>query len=394
MIPVGGFGRRLVFLLVAILAGPVRPAGAQTTLAVEGNRSQVSYADATAVSTFSVTPSLEWLAPSASLTASSTFSQFVAGGWTLQGGAGASVFSGRFAGFRGELAAGGIGSTNQDGTGAGEVLGRARIHRFGNSGGAWLGGAVGRGWNGLTWQTDRRADLGLWLRRGGLTLSAIAAPTWLGDSLHFLDANLMMRFVVGPVELYGLGGARQWSQPSGASANYWGSGNAVVWLSQHVALVTAGGSYPTDHAQGLPSGSWFSFGLRFASRRSGRDIPRPVVPRITEAPSAPPNVTDPGLFTPVVPAFEVRSAGAGQRSIRVRAPDARRVELMGDFTQWQVVSLVRLPDGTWSVTLPLAPGTYRMNIRVDGGAWGVPPGLPALSDDFGGVIGVLNIEGT
>jgi hypothetical protein len=105
-------------------------------------------------------------------------------------------------------------------------------------------------------------------------------------------------------------------------------------------------------------------------------------------------VTDPRLFTPVVPAFEVRSAGGGQRSIRVRAPDARRVELMGDFTQWQVVSLVRLPDGTWSVTLPLAPGTYRMNIRVDGGAWGVPPGVPALSDDFGGVVGVLNIEGT
>ena len=393
MIADGGFGRRLLLLLVAILAGPVCPAAAQLTAAVEGNRSQVSYADASSVSTYSITPSLEWLTSSFSLTSSASFSQFVAGGWTFQGGAGASVFSGRFAGFRAELAGGGIGSTNQDGTAAGEVLGRVRVHRFGALAGAWLGGAVGRGWNGLSWETDRRADLGAWIRHGGLTLSAIAAPTWLGDSLRFVDANLMLRLIVGAVDLYALGGARSWSQPSGAAADFWGNANAAFWVGRHVALVAAGGSYPTDYAQGLPSGAYFSVGLRLATRRSGRDVPRPVVPRITEAPGAPPNVTDPRLFTPVVPAFEVRAAGAGQRSIRVRAPDARRVELMGDFTQWQVIPLERQPDGTWSVTLSLSPGAYRMNIRVDGGAWGVPPGVPALSDDFGGVVGVLNIEG-
>jgi len=177
MIADGGFGRRLFFLLVAILAGPVCPAAAQMTAAVEGNRSQVSYADASSVSTYSITPSLEWLTPSFSLTSSASFSQFVAGGWTFQGGAGASVFSGRFAGFRAELAGGGIGSTNQDGTAAGEVLGRVRVHRFGALAGAWLGGAVGRGWNGLSWETDRRADLGAWIRHGGLTVSAIGTAS-------------------------------------------------------------------------------------------------------------------------------------------------------------------------------------------------------------------------
>jgi hypothetical protein len=65
---------------------------------------------------------------------------------------------------------------------------------------------------------------------------------------------------------------------------------------------------------------------------------------------------------------------------------------MGDFTEWQPVALGRTADNTWMVTLPLSPGTYRMNLRVDGGPWGVPPGATPLADDFGGMVGVLRIE--
>jgi hypothetical protein len=367
------------------------PASAQMTAAIDGTGSRITYSGATGLSAASVTPSVEWLTPSAALTASGSFSQFVGGGWTFQGTAASSVFTPSFAGFRGELAGAAVGSTNQGSSSAGEVLGHGRLHWLGTSAGVWVGGALGRGWNGLEWQTDRRVDLGAWLRQSGVTLAATAAPTWLGDSLRFLDADLTLRIVQGPVELSAFGGTRHWSQPVGASGSTWGGGSATLWLSPHVAFVATGGSYPADYAQGLPAGTYVSFGLRLASRRSGRDVPRPVAARVPEAPSVPSSVIDRRLLTPVVATFDVHASGAGQRTFRVRAPGARTVELIGDFTQWQAIELRQLSDGSWTVALPLGPGVYRMNVRVDDGAWGVPPGVPALTDDLGGVVGVLNI---
>jgi hypothetical protein len=44
------------------------------------------------------------------------------------------------------------------------------------------------------------------------------------------------------------------------------------------------------------------------------------------------------------------------------------------------------------VTLALAPGTYRFNIRVDGGAWVVPVGVTRLADEFGGTVGLLTVR--
>ena len=51
-----------------------------------------------------------------------------------------------------------------------------------------------------------------------------------------------------------------------------------------------------------------------------------------------------------------------------------------------------LGAGTWEARLPLAPGVYRVNLRVDGGPWIVPPGLPSVVDEFGGAVGILTIE--
>jgi 1,4-alpha-glucan branching enzyme len=93
-----------------------------------------------------------------------------------------------------------------------------------------------------------------------------------------------------------------------------------------------------------------------------------------------------------VTAFEVTPGRDRQRALRVYAPTARVVEVNADFTQWQARRLTRGSDGWWSVTVPLAPGTYQMNVRVDGGGWLVPPGLTTVVDEFGGAVGVLVIE--
>jgi 1,4-alpha-glucan branching enzyme len=50
------------------------------------------------------------------------------------------------------------------------------------------------------------------------------------------------------------------------------------------------------------------------------------------------------------------------------APAAKRVELVGDFTQWrqQPVPLQRDPRGIWTTSVALAPGTHRYRFIVDG----------------------------
>lgn len=50
------------------------------------------------------------------------------------------------------------------------------------------------------------------------------------------------------------------------------------------------------------------------------------------------------------------------------APDATSVQLVGDFTNWQAnpISLKRQPDGIWSVTVEIPPGTYHYRFLVDG----------------------------
>jgi 1,4-alpha-glucan branching enzyme len=76
----------------------------------------------------------------------------------------------------------------------------------------------------------------------------------------------------------------------------------------------------------------------------------------------------------------------------VVAPGAAQVELMGDFTSWDTVRLNRVAKDTWEATLRIEPGTYRVSVRVDGGAWGAPPGIPSQRDEFNGVVGVVVVR--
>jgi len=37
----------------------------------------------------------------------------------------------------------------------------------------------------------------------------------------------------------------------------------------------------------------------------------------------------------------------------------------------------------------LPPGSHRVAVRINGGAWRAPRGLVAVPDDFGGTVGVV-----
>jgi 1,4-alpha-glucan branching enzyme len=90
--------------------------------------------------------------------------------------------------------------------------------------------------------------------------------------------------------------------------------------------------------------------------------------------------------------FEVRRIDARTRELRVRAPSASTVEVMGDFTEWRPVSLHSEQNGWWTVQLTVNPGIHELNVRIDGGPWTVPQGLPRKSDEFGSSVGVLVIQ--
>ena len=85
----------------------------------------------------------------------------------------------------------------------------------------------------------------------------------------------------------------------------------------------------------------------------------------------------------------IRPAGESRYTITYRAPNASSVELSGDFDRWTPAALVRVRPGVWEATIDAPPGTYHVNLRVDGGRWFVPPGLAQTEDDFNGAVGVL-----
>jgi 1,4-alpha-glucan branching enzyme len=94
---------------------------------------------------------------------------------------------------------------------------------------------------------------------------------------------------------------------------------------------------------------------------------------------------------PLAPSLTAHQLPIGGWELRVQAPGARRVELNGDFTGWQPTALASSPGGSWTLTVPLAPGTYQVNLRIDDGPWMVPAGLLPLTDEFGGRVGLLVI---
>jgi 1,4-alpha-glucan branching enzyme len=57
-----------------------------------------------------------------------------------------------------------------------------------------------------------------------------------------------------------------------------------------------------------------------------------------------------------------------KQTFRVTEPNAQKVLLAGDFTDWQnrAVPMRKEPDGIWSVTVSLPPGKHAYLFMVDG----------------------------
>ncbi len=335
----------------------------------------MQYADSIDANAVAVTPSFWIDSRRASLTTIGTFSGFSGGGWSAQGSVDGSLFTPRRGLLLGEFGATAGGSTRNDASRTGQALGIARAHLSNDTRGVWLGAGFGGTWDGVEWRNVRQAEAAAWMQTGNASAFLSATPIVVDDSIRYADLQFSGALNFPRVDVDASAGFRAGSRlPTlGGTAKSWGSASVTGWITSWIALVASAGTYPVDLTQGFPGGRFASLSIRFGSRRFSP-------------------VRDPKLETVTRNVFELRTVNGDMREIRIKAPDATRVEIMGDFTDWNAISLQQEGNGWWSARLPVKQGIHEMNIRVDGGSWTVPAGLPKKSDEFGGSVGVLVVE--
>jgi hypothetical protein len=372
--------------LLTVLAPAARAQRVVPTVELGG--ALVRYADSVSTSAATISPVVRLDADRFTLGAGGTFSQSVAG-WSTQGTAQTSLFAPVAGALLAELGGSAGGSAHEDGSRTGEVIGVARAHLMTAQRGAWLGAGAGTTWDGIVWRPVRTAEFGAWTYVGATTALTTVTPTAVADTIRYTDTELALRFDLVRAELGLAGGVRTGDRLPlfGGNSRGWGSVSITGWLAPTAAVVASAGSYPVDFAQGFPGGRFVSVGVRFGPRTSHRDRATDAAGTLAALGSA---ASATAVATPEsVLEVRVGDAAGGGRMIRVRAPRATTVELIGDFTRWEPVRLRPAGGGWWIVTLPIESGTHQMNVRANDRAWMVPPGLTSLDDEFGGVVGVL-----
>ncbi len=150
----------------------------------------------------------------------------------------------------------------------------------------------------------------------------------------------------------------------------WGRVSAAIQLTPRLALIASGGNAASRITLGMPASRTLSLGMRVSSISLLR-AKRPTPIRAYAS------------------SFSIRSIGVNSYVVSIRVPNARTVELSGDFGHWAPVALEETRPDVWEVTLTVIPGTYRMNLRVDGDQWRAPPGTATVADEFNGTVGIV-----
>ncbi len=372
-------------MLTALFVGAPSAHAQRTQASVDVGGIALRYADTVNAGAAAVSPHalLDW--GNSQAEAFGTFSQFVPGGWSAQGGLSGSLFSPTRSRFTGEIAGFAGGSTHNNGVRTGEILGNLRLHYEIGTGEIFGGAGVGKTSFGNGSQSIVIGEMGLSIRLREIDATLTASPIAV-DSIRYTDTQLSLSWTRRSIVFDALLGFRLGDQLTdlGATARTWGSLSAIAWLTPHIAGVLSGGTYPIDPTQGFPGGRFLSASIRLARRNDRPDI----------------GVKDPGPLAggtlergAAIEQFAWEKWGAADVILRALAPGAQSVEVTGDFTKWSPLQLSRENGGWWTITLPsLFPGKYQMNLRVNGGNWIVPPGLLSMADEFGGAVGLLVVE--
>ena len=254
------------------------------------------------------------------------------------------------------------------------AFGAVDLHYLAPRFGAWLGGSEGNTYFGGTRRGAGRLGVGLWGTIPSMTATLTVAHSAIGDT-SFTDVEGTARLNQGRVEFAGRIGDRVSSK--GGGHGIYGEATLAFALKGMVNLTLGGGRYPTDPTSGTIAGRYVTLGIRMAM-----PVPRPSDPyrEVLER-----YLSTPSMDPPVMASVEIDA----QRNLRVHAERAAKVEVMGDFTDWEPVLLSSTTNGGWQLMMPIAPGPHMVEIRVDGGAWVAPTGTTPVKDEFGGEAGLI-----
>jgi hypothetical protein len=190
-----------------------------------------------------------------------------------------------------------------------------------------------------------------------VSLSRVGAGTVHGGVLTLADARKSLRLGVREDRLRIEGDAAPERNISAAF---------TYALNSKTALELAAGRYDSNRLIGTQAGEYVSAGVSF--RFGG-----PTEPRLPRARG-------------------VQRQPSGTTRLSIRAPDARRVELAGDFNEWTPTAATRAANGVWYADLRIPPGQYRYAFRVNGSEWRVPDGATAVDDGLGGKSAWLTVS--
>jgi hypothetical protein len=355
-------------------------APAQTTGTLGLGVSTVHYDGFLPSGAVTVSPAVEWEGPIAALGASGTYLRFESGHRSLQGAVTVRLFTPPLAQrWRGEVGVATGASQYLDFETFWHAVAMARLDLLGPERDAWIGVTAGTTSYGAAPRSVTAASTGVRWHLSDFTLHLSATRSRIGDTT-FTDVRSSAYAERGSVVVDATLGARVSNGDDGTGM--YGAASAAISLGERTALVLGGGRYPTDPISGSLAASYLTVALALRVGTTRRHVYR--------APSARGPSAEESPSTPAV-RLDVYAERGGPVRLRLHVPDAARVELAGDFTDWDPIPLTRVDRGTWEATLPIASGVHRVNVRIDGGAWIVPAGVTRLIDDFDGEVGIFAV---
>ena len=151
------------------------------------------------------------------------------------------------------------------------------------------------------------------------------------DRLHVEDGTLIDRSIsiAASRDRMAVGASVGRRAAAGENVTFAGATTSLR-LTADVSLDIAGGRYPSNRVLNIPAGRYASAGLSLhLGADRAREVPRPA---------------------------GVRSPRTGMTRLSIQAPEARRVEVAGDFTEWKLVAATRAANGVWYADLTIPPG--------------------------------------
>ena len=360
---------------------------------LDGGVSQVRYEDFLTSSTVSLTPTVRWEGQRALVVASGALTRFESSNVNASGAAAGAWFVPGPGALQWELGGTASAGVHRSLGSAAAAQGQIRLHQSTAARrGAWVGVAGGLTALGGRGTGVATAEAAGWVRLDSATVQLLVRPAMVGE-LRYTDLEGSARWRNRAVEAAVRAGWR-WGDAT-AFTSGWLSADVAFWMHQRFALLVGAGRFAADPAAGTIGGNYASVAVRVATRAPVLPLLR--MPRRGAAPPAPARgraarAGSTGSAIGPAAGVEVVAVDGDQRRLRLRVPEAGRVEVMGDFTEWSPMALRRVAEGLWEVTVPLAAGVHRVNVRVDGGEWRVPTGLAAVDDDFEGKVGLLVVQ--